>query len=430
VTAVVGLRGAALLLNLVVALQLGRMLGVASFGGYAAGIALGQILAVAVSAGAGPLVVRATAGYLASGDAGLLRGLLTRALQVVLAGSCLVVAGTVGVLVATSGHSALTGALITGAAIVPLLALAQLGQALLQGLQRMVAAFAPTTLGRPLAMLLALAVVAAAGVDLSAAGAVALQGAAAALLLCVTGVLVWRCLPAGVRRAAPAYATRSWARSGLMIGLTGALTAVGVNLGVTLTAIVGGGHDAGLLGAATRISVVVIVLAWAAMEVLQPTVARLYSARRLGDLQRVVTRTTRRVAGGTLVAALAVAALAEPLLGTFGAGFEDGATALRVLCVAALVNAVAAPNMTLLLMTEHERSAAAAAAAGVAVTAGLCVVLVGAYGATGGAAAYALGSVVRNALASWWTWRRLGLESTVLGAQPRGLRSPPLAGES
>ncbi len=425
-TAIVGLRGAALALNLVVALELGRMLGVASFGAYATGVALGQILGVLASLGTGPLVVRGTAGYLASGDAALLRGLLTRALQAVVAASGLAAIAVAAVLLLTGGRSAVTSAMIAGAALAPLLALGVLGQALLQGLQRMVAAFGPTTVGRPLAMLLLLAILAVAGTDVSASGAVLLQGAAVALALCLTAVLVWRRLPGDVRSAAPVHSTRSWLRSGAAMGLAGGLTVVGVNVGVTLTGVIGGSRDAGLLGAATRVSVVVILLAWAAMEALQPTVARLYAARELAELQRVVTRTTRYAAGGTLLAAATVAVLAQPLLSVFGSGFEDGASALRVLCVAAIVNALAAPNMTLLLMTEHERSAAAAAAAGLVATAISAGVLIPAFGAAGGAAAYLCGTVARNVLASRWTWSRLALESTVLGRPPRGVTASPV----
>jgi O-antigen/teichoic acid export membrane protein len=422
-TTVVGLRGGALVLNFVVALQLGRTLGLAGFGAYAAGMALGQILSVLASLGGGPLVVRAVAGYLGSDSAPLLRGLMIRALQVVLAGTCLVAAGAVAVLLLTDARSGVTSAMLTGAALVPLLALAPLGQAALQGQQRMAAAFAPTLVGRPLVMLLALAALSAAGVDVSATGAILLHGAALVLTLGVTGFLVWRHLPQSVKRAPPVYDTRRWVRSGAALGLMTGLTVVGVNVGVTLAGVIAGGREAGLLGAATRASVVVLLLAWATMEALQPTVACLYAAGRLVELQRVVTRTTRRVAGGTLLAALAAAALAEPLLGVFGAGFEDAATALRWLCVAAVVNAVAAPNMTLLAMTEHERVAAGIAAAGLAVTAAVCCLLIPAYGAAGGAAAYVAGSIVRNALASRWTLTRLGIESTILGARPGAVRA-------
>jgi O-antigen/teichoic acid export membrane protein len=412
------MRAAALALNFGVALELGRTLGVSGFGAYAAGMALGQILSVLASFGGGPLVVRGVAAYLASDGAALLRGLLARALQVVLAGTCLVGAGTAAVLLLTDARSGVTSAMLAGSALVPLLALAPLGQAALQGVYRMAAAFAPPLLGRPLAMLVLLAALAAGGVR-----AVLLQGAALGITLCVTGFLVWRHLVVRVKQAAPAYDTRSWARSGVALGVMTGLTALGVNVGVMLAGAIASGREAGLLGAATRVSVVVMLLAWATIEALQPTVARLYAAGEFAELQRIVTWTTRRVFGGTVLAALGAAVVAEPLLRVFGAGFADGATALRWLCVAAVVNAVAAPNMTLLAMTEHERAAAGTAAAGVAVTAILCGVLIPRFGASGAAAAYTAGTVVRNALASHWTLARLGIESTILGARPNGLRA-------
>jgi len=128
-----------------------------------------------------------------------------------------------------------------------------------------------------------------------------------------------------------------------------------------------------------------------------------------------VTTITRWVAAGTLIVALVVAVLAHPVLQAFGRGFGHGATSLRLLCVAAIVNAVASPNMTLLQMTEHERSAATAAAAGFGVTFALSAALIPWVGAPGAAGAFAAGTMARNVLASRRTLSRLGIESTVIG---------------
>jgi O-antigen/teichoic acid export membrane protein len=183
--------------------------------------------------------------------------------------------------------------------------------------------------------------------------------------------------------------------------------------------VIGAGRDAGLLGAATRVSAVVLLASWAANQAFQPVVARVYASRDLEGLQREVTVLTRRVAVATLVVGALVAALAPWLLGLFGPGFADGASALRLLCLGAVINAAAMANISLLTMTEHERAAAAATAAGLVSTAALCVLLIPPLGAAGGAYAVLAGTVLRNAVASRSTWTRLGLDSTVLGLRPR-----------
>src|SRR5207302_10541324 len=97
-----------------------------------------------------------------------------------------------------------------------------------------------------------------------------------------------------------------------------------------------------------------------------------------------------------------------------GPGVAAAAPSLRLLCLAIAVNAGASVNTSLLIMTGHERAAAAAATAGVLCTVLGCLVLVGGMGATGGAAAFLAGTVLRNVLACALTWRELGLRSSVL----------------
>jgi O-antigen/teichoic acid export membrane protein len=380
---------------------------------------LATILSVPSSLGAGPLVLRGTASYAESGDLGLLRGLLSRAVQVVLVSSCVVGLAAACVILLSGGHSAIRDALIAGAALVPLMGLAYLGQSILQGLRRMTAAFGPPTVIRPLAMLGMLGLLALLDAKPSPQDALLLQGGAVILALLFTGVGIRRALLLSMKAIRPAFATRTWARAAVGLGLTGGLTAIAGSIGVLLAGAIGGGRDAGLLGAAARISVVVALMSWAANEAFQPVVARLYALGDRQSLQNEVTRLTRRVALVTFAVAAVVAAVAHPALTVFGPGFAHGTAALRLLCMAAVINAAASSNIALLMMTEHERSAAVAASLGALSVAIACVLLIPPLGAAGGAAAFVLGTAVRNLAASRLTWTKLGIESTIVGAGRR-----------
>jgi O-antigen/teichoic acid export membrane protein len=409
------LRGSGLVLNVAVSVTLGRMLGLRGYGAYAAGIGLATILAAPAGLGGRPLLIRGTAAYLASREWGLLRGLIRRSLGVVALTSCVLGAGTCLVIIAIGGHSAVQSAMLASAALVPLMAVGLLAQGLLQGLRRVTAAFAPPTLLRPLVMLAVLGVLAALGSDPTPQAAVLLQGVAIGLPLLLTALFVRRALPQAVRTASPAYTSREWLRRALPMGLSSAITAMTASVGITLAAAIDGAHEAGLLAGAVRVSTAVMLLTWAANEAFQPDVARAYVSGKAEGLQRAVTALTRTVAATTTAAAVAVGVLAGPVLRVFGAGFEDGATALRLLCVAVVVNAAASVNVTLLNMTEHQRAAAKAAAAGLVTTVSLSAFMIPAFGAAGGAGAFLGGTLVRNVLTSHLTRTKLGLESTVLG---------------
>ena len=405
-----GIRGTGIGLGVAVSFVLGRLLGVSGYGAYAAAMGLAQMLSVITGFGASPLVVRSAALYIADDQPALLRGLIRRSVQTALVSSVLLGGCTSLLFLVGASGSAIAGLLV------PFLTLTMLGQSILQGFGRVIAAFGPLAIGRPVGMGVALAGLAIGGASVSATGAVLMQAAVLAIVVCLLTVLIRRRLPPSSRAVRPAYAHREWASSAVALWLTSSLTVVGTSVGVVLTGAFGGAADAGLLGASASISIAVSLLPWAAMDALQPIAARLSAAGRLGELQQVVTKTTRQVAVAAGVVGAGVAVFAGPLLSIFGGGFSQGVTTLRLLCLAGAISAVAGPNVTLLMMTHHDRAAVFAAAGGVLVTAALCVLLVPWLGAAGGAAAYVMGTLTRNGLGSRMTLTRLGIDATIVGA--------------
>jgi O-antigen/teichoic acid export membrane protein len=119
--------------------------------------------------------------------------------------------------------------------------------------------------------------------------------------------------------------------------------------------------------------------------------------------------------GLSLAAAVPLLLLPGSVLSIFGPGFHSGGEALQLLTVANLVNAFAAFNGLLLMMTGHARKAAGAAASALTLNVALSIALVPIWGAAGAATAALASVALRNALNSWQTRRLLNLDSTVLG---------------
>src|SRR5262249_29180535 len=119
----------------------------------------------------------------------------------------------------------------------------------------------------------------------------------------------------------------------------------------------------------------------------------------------------------------AVSLAATPLLSLFGERFTDGATALRLLCLATVINAAATADTLILMMTKHERAAAVATAITVVFNIGLNSFLIPAYGINGAAITMVATMIVRNALSAGLTWTKLGIDSTIAGLIPRGARA-------
>src|SRR5262249_46536054 len=106
--------------------------------------------------------------------------------------------------------------------------------------------------------------------------------------------------------------------------------------------------------------------------------------------------------------------LADPLLIWFGAGYETGVPALRILLISQVMAASAGSQLYVMTMTEHERSAAVLLVSCAIVNAGASAVLIGSFGLIGAAIGTAVSLVVWNVAMALFLWRRLSLLPGVL----------------
>jgi O-antigen/teichoic acid export membrane protein len=107
-----------------------------------------------------------------------------------------------------------------------------------------------------------------------------------------------------------------------------------------------------------------------------------------------------------------------PILALFGDGFASGATALRILAVAQLVNALCAFNGMVLIMGGQERAAMRTALGCLVLDVILCVALIPTLGSRGAALAALVSITARNVVNSVQVRRRLGVDATVIGRVP------------
>jgi O-antigen/teichoic acid export membrane protein len=129
--------------------------------------------------------------------------------------------------------------------------------------------------------------------------------------------------------------------------------------------------------------------------------------------------------GVTVIVAAALAAAAPLGLPLVGHAFAAGSSPLALLCLAAILNSSFAANGLVLLMAGLERLAAMATGAGTVSCALLAALLIPIAGLRGAAAAVVASTVVSNALASYFTWTRLGLDTSFLGRRPPPAPQPP-----
>ena len=400
---------------------LARTMDLGAFGVYSWVVATVQLLTVPAVLGIDRLLVRDIAVYMGESAYGAVRGLLRRSAELMLA-TCVVIGGATVLVTSLSGaiETTTATALAIGIIGLPLLAYTRLGQSVLMGIHRVLIAQVADLAIRP-AVLLLVVVVGAVAMSgrLDAQTAVALYTASAAAGLIAVGYSMWRGLGQSLRPAAPSYETRRWVTAAFGLALLSGGALANGQIGVTLLGVLGTPQAAGLYAVAQRGAVTVAFPLFGLGAALAPTAARLWSAGRFSELQRLVTLGTR----GVLLAALPIALVflvfgGQILSLLFGPGFAAASTSLTLLSLSQIFNAATGSVQTLLIMTGRTRLTALGIAVGLGTNVVLGIVLIPVYHEIGAAIAAAVSLLITNGIHVVMARRFLGIDTTPFGLAP------------
>lgn len=198
-------------------------------------------------------------------------------------------------------------------------------------------------------------------------------------------------------------------------------------LDVILVTILIGPAQAGIYAVASRFVTTGALGETALRIALAPRFSALFAADDHQGAQRLLRDATPLMVALTWPIFLVALVQAVPLLSIFGFGFDAGAPALQVLCVAMLGVAVLGPVQSVLLMSGNTRLQLLNKSAALAVMVGLNLALVPTWGIVGSAVAWAAAVVVDNGLAAGQLWHleevRVGLREALTAALLVGVGS-------
>src|SRR5680860_851939 len=365
------LKAVGMLLRFGVGVVLARLLGADGYGIYAYAMALVGLMQVPVQLGLPNLLVREVAAYREKGEWGLLRGLLARVHQ---------------------------------------------GVATLRGLRHVILGQIPEFLARPaLAFLGFLALYVGFGPQgVSPVSAVMVQVGVTAIAFLVGAWWVLRRIPEGVRRSAPEYETRVWARKALPFVALAGMGVINQRIDIVMLGLYYPDATVGIYQAVVVGGSLASFGLQAVNTTIAPQISRLWAAQDLVRLQRLATASARISAAVALPVVVVFAALGAPLLGlAFGSEFSAGALALTILAVGQLVSSSFGSVGGFLTMTQY----AGLAMRGVGIAAGANVILnallVPRFGMDGAAVATATSVGLVNVILFFWVRRQVGISSSV-----------------
>ncbi|WP_236827225.1 MULTISPECIES: lipopolysaccharide biosynthesis protein [unclassified Blastococcus] len=188
--------------------------------------------------------------------------------------------------------------------------------------------------------------------------------------------------------------------------------------GVWLLAVVAPVEEVAVFAVAVRIAVLVAVPTAVGVRTLAPRVAAASAADRLGALAEPVRRFAVWSTAATATAVVLLGATGPVVLpALFGPEYAAAVVPALVMSAGVLVNAWTGPCSVVLSHAGHQRAVALSALAAALAFAGLATWWGGAWGATGVAAAAAVAMSARNLHLARAAHRVLGVRTT---ARPRG----------
>jgi O-antigen/teichoic acid export membrane protein len=402
-----------------------RLMGPGDFGVYSYIFAWLTILAVAGGFGVPYAFVRFIPEYEVFKNYGGQRRLARFARLTALAFGVAVGALGVAVILTLGPAGADRVAIVLGMAAVPALALLTVQSELARGFRRVVLAYLPPLVLRPLLTLaFGLAILSGTG-HLTAA-----QGLAAGLVAILACLVVQRARVHDLLTAHPRgdvadrltgnvvdpdRAERSgWLRVAIPLLVINLLAAIAMRADVIVVGIDRGSRAAGVYAVAARVALLSTFALEALNTIVAPTISKLYYAREYNAVQQLVRNAARVTFGASLGVTLLLELAGPRSLEVFGSGYTGGMTALQVLLIGQLINASTGPVTYLMISTGEQNLAAIAQAVATGLFLVSALVLTSYWGIVGTAVAVTLGRAMINVWMVVAAQQRLKIRSFIV----------------
>lgn len=417
-----GVQVIGMVLSLASGVVLARALGVTSYGYYAYALAWLELFKVPVVFGYPLLIQRELAVLSARGEWGVVRGLLRRTNQSVLAIAVVLVIGVLAVgRMSTNtifGNPQQFEVLEAAVLMLPMLGVSGVRIGALNGLHRATQGLLPENIVRPLVALLGVgALWSALGQRVTPEQAMIVQVGALAVSFAVGAILLKQALPSGLASHAHVYRSKEWLKAVLPFLLTGGAFAVWGTLGVLFLGHYRTPAEVGVYRVATTVAMLTQMPVMACNITIAPLIARLYAERQHARLQTIVSWSTIAMVVTSLAALLGCLVVGHFLLGfVFGSQFAQGYPALVVLVVGYFAYSTIWTVMVTCDMTGHQRFSLYSLLSSAALNLLLASILIPKFGMTGAAAATTLSWFLGHLWLVPVLRRKTGLHTTVIFA--------------
>jgi O-antigen/teichoic acid export membrane protein len=398
-------------------IALARWMGADGYGAYAYTIAWASLIAVASGLGLPTAMLRFVPSYLAGREWARLHGLLRASTMITLTvgiGASLIL--TLGIFLMHLAGGTVRPEIVLGLWLVPLIGLMTLQTETVRAFHRVILAFAPSLVLRPLLIILGGATCLVLGYRLSATTVLAITGISLLLLLTIQISLFWAGLNSSTKDAGPAYDLRHWLRVALPLLLISGFVILLMQTDIIMVGLLRGAREAGFYTAASKTASVVGLVLVAVNAIAAPTLSGLFASGEHNKMQELASTSAAMAFWPSLLLCILLAATGKLVLSLFGAQFSGSEPVLIVLLVGQLVNAAAGSVGYLMILTGHQDEAARVYGRVAAIHVFITPIAILAVGPLGAAIATSVSFAFWNLWLSILVVRRLNIHASVLSS--------------
>jgi O-antigen/teichoic acid export membrane protein len=403
-----------------------RFIGAEEFGRFALVFVWLLLLGHVGTAGTSQLLYRLLAEYLETGQHALAAGLVRFALAATLLASGVVACAGIGALL--SGLLPLDPVLVLLGVVtllaVPLLSIQDFLEAIARGLDRPALGIGPAYLLRHLAIVAGLLGLILAGQSATALTVVVLAIIGLVATIVIQLILLRPHLKAVIGDVRPRYQPRQWLRTAMPLAAVDLAEVLYFNADVIILGLLVPPEQVAFYFAASRLTQTLAYIPYGVSAATAQKYAAHGVAGRRTDLQALIGRSALLASAATILAALTLTVLAEPLLQLFGSSYDQAAHLVPILGLGMVVACLLGPGEDVLNMLGQERLCAIAFLAALVTNVATAFLLIPLIGPLGAAVAVVLGFSIRGLLLAFFAYRRLGLVLPVMGTrfiQPKEL---------
>lgn len=388
---------------------LARHLGPEQFGIYALIISITNLGATIALIGQPMVIVKKTASYVASQELMLLRGLIEKSYKWSITGAVpLIIFGII--FAYETQHYSWKTPLLIGLATIPFIVANQIRAAFLRGLNYIVLADVPELILRPTLMLLTLAIAIYLNtIDQYAVPAILLQLMAVIISFIFGRWILYIYSPKELRHIKPKYQSKKWFLDGLSFLWISILSLLEGQISLFLLGTIKGSKDVGLYQAAFQLVTIVIFGLMSVNMTLQPKLATAWATKNKALSQRFVSEASQLSIAIALLTGGMLIIFHDTFLSLFGEEYKEAGTALQILIIGQIFNALAGSCGVVLSMTGHQSDVIRGIIIALIINATLCIFFIPNWGITGAAVAVSAGLVSWNTYMAILAYKRTSL---------------------